>query len=73
METAKLKKFAQHARRSLMEQVSAKLKRVLAEDSAARRENTEVAKKRNQQIKVNDKNGSSKRLSTSGKGKRIQI
>jgi type II restriction/modification system DNA methylase subunit YeeA len=39
METAKLKKFAQFARRSLLEQVSAKLKLVLAEDSAARREN----------------------------------
>ena len=38
METAKLKKFAQFARRSLMEQVSAKLKWVLAENSAARRE-----------------------------------
>ena len=30
METAKLKKFAQFARRSLIEQVSAKLKLVLA-------------------------------------------
>jgi len=39
METAKLKKFAQFARRSLMEQVSAKLRLVLAENSAARREN----------------------------------
>ena len=38
METSKLKKFAQFARRSLIEQVSAKLKRVLREDSAARRE-----------------------------------
>lgn len=38
METAKLKTFAQHARRSLMAQVAAKLKRVLAEGSAARRE-----------------------------------
>ena len=38
METAKLKKFAQFARRSLIEQVSAKLKLVLAENSAARRE-----------------------------------
>ena len=36
METAKLKKFAQFARRSLLDQVSAKLKLVLAENSAAR-------------------------------------
>ena len=36
METAKLKKFAQFARRSLLDQVSAKLKLVLAEGSAAR-------------------------------------
>lgn len=42
METAKLKKFAQHARRSLREQVSAKLKLVLAEGSAARREQPKV-------------------------------
>jgi type II restriction/modification system DNA methylase subunit YeeA len=39
METAKLKKFAQFARRSLMEQVSAKLKQVLADNSPSRREN----------------------------------
>ena len=39
METSKLKKFAQHARRSLIEQVSNKLKLVLAQDSATRREN----------------------------------
>ncbi len=38
METAKLKKFAQFARRSLIEQVSAKFNLVLAENSAARRE-----------------------------------
>lgn len=44
METSKLKKFAQFARRSLMEQVSAKLKMVLAEDSAARRENAKAIK-----------------------------
>lgn len=45
METAKLKKFAQFARRSLIEQVSTKLKLVLAENSAARRENAEAIKK----------------------------
>ncbi|GAB6061194.1 BREX-1 system adenine-specific DNA-methyltransferase PglX [Desulfonatronum parangueonense] len=39
METAKLKKFAQYARRSLIDQVSAKLKLVLTEGSPARREN----------------------------------
>ncbi|ANB01732.1 BREX-1 system adenine-specific DNA-methyltransferase PglX [Ectothiorhodospira sp. BSL-9] len=45
METAKLKKFAQLARRSLIEQVSAKLKLVLAEESSARRESPEAVKK----------------------------
>jgi type II restriction/modification system DNA methylase subunit YeeA len=45
METAKLKRFAQYARRSLIEQVSAKLKLVLAEDSAAQRENVQAIKK----------------------------
>jgi hypothetical protein len=39
METSKLKRFAQYARRSLMEQVSSKFKLVLSQDSAARREN----------------------------------
>lgn len=39
METTKLRKFAQYARRALMEQVTAKLGFVLADDSAARREN----------------------------------
>ena len=45
MDTAKLKKFAQAARRTLMNQVSAKLKLVLAEGSAARRENPATLKK----------------------------
>ena len=44
METSKLKKFAQFARRSLLEQVSAKLKLVLAENSAARRESIEAVR-----------------------------
>lgn len=44
MDTTKLKKFAQFARRSLLEQVSAKLKLVLAENSAARRERAEAVK-----------------------------
>ena len=51
METAKLKKFAQFARRSLLEQVSAKLKLVLAENSAARREREEAVKKLEEAIK----------------------
>ena len=42
MDTARLKRFAQYARRALLEQVSAKLKLVLAEDSAARRESPEA-------------------------------
>ena len=45
METSKLKKFAQFARRSLIEQVSNKIELVLAEDSAARREGEEAVKK----------------------------
>ena len=45
METAKLKKFAQFARRSLLEQVTAKLKLVLAEESPARRESPSAIKK----------------------------
>ena len=52
METAKLKKIAQSARRNLIEQVSNKLKLVIAEGSAARRENEEAVKKLEQQIKI---------------------
>lgn len=55
METAKLKKFAQFARRSLREQISAKLKLVLAENSAARRESTEAIKKLEEAIKGHGK------------------
>jgi type II restriction/modification system DNA methylase subunit YeeA len=51
METAKLKKFAQFARRSLREQVSGKLKLVLAENSAAQRERAEAVKKLQEAIK----------------------
>ena len=51
METLKLKRFAQYARRSLLEQVSAKLKLVLAENSAARRERAEAVKKLEAAIK----------------------
>ena len=45
MEIAKLKKFAQFARRSLLEQVTAKLKLVLADESPARREGPQAIKK----------------------------
>ena len=45
METAKLRKFAQFARRSLIEKVGAKLKLVLAEESPARRESPSAIKK----------------------------
>jgi len=55
METLKLKRFAQYARRSLMEQVSAKLKLVLAENSAARRERAEAIKKLEEAIKGHGK------------------
>lgn len=55
METAKLKKFAQFARRSLREQVSAKLTLVLAENSAARRESTEAIKKLEETLKSDGK------------------
>ena len=44
METTKLKKFAQYARRSLVEQVSSKLKLVLDSESAARRQQPEAIK-----------------------------
>ena len=45
METTKLKKFAQFARRSLLEQVSSKLKLVLASESSVRREHPAAVKK----------------------------
>jgi len=45
METSKLRKFAQFARRSLIEQVGAKLKLVLAQESAARREKLNAVQK----------------------------
>ena len=51
METTKLKKFAQFARRSLLEQVSARLKLVLVENSAARRESTAAVTKLEEAIK----------------------
>ncbi|MEQ9725961.1 BREX-1 system adenine-specific DNA-methyltransferase PglX [Pseudomonas sp. WHRI 8822A] len=42
MDTSKLKKFAQYARRTLLDQVSGKLDVVLAPQSAARRERAQV-------------------------------
>ena len=51
MDTSKLKKFAQYARRQLMEQVTAKLKLVLAEDSPARRESPEAVAKLEERIR----------------------
>ena len=50
MDNAKLKKFAQFARRSLMEQISNKLKLVLVEESEARRENAEAVRQLEKQI-----------------------
>ncbi len=50
MDTTKLKKFAQYARRSLIEQVEAKLKLVLAAENIARRENPEAIRKLEESI-----------------------
>ena len=55
MDTAKLKKFAQYARRSLIDQISSKLVLVLAEDSAARRENSAAINKLEEQISEHGK------------------
>ena len=51
METAKLKRFSQYARRSLIEQVFGKLKLVLDKDSAARRENSEAVRRLEDKIR----------------------
>lgn len=50
MDTSKLKRFAQYARRYLMEQVATKLKYVLATDSPARRENPKAVEELERQI-----------------------
>ncbi len=50
METAKLKRFAQLARRSLIDQVTAKLNLVLADGSAARREQPKAVAEIEKQI-----------------------
>lgn len=55
MDTSKLKKFAQYARRTLSEQVSAKLEMVLADGSAARRESASAVTKLEQAIKQHGK------------------
>jgi hypothetical protein len=55
MDTNKLKKFAQFARRTLGEQVSAKMTLVLSEASAARRENAVVVRKLEDAIQSHDK------------------
>lgn len=54
MDTSKLKKFAQFARRTLREQVSAKLALVLSPNSAARRENPQAVKKLEEAIAQSD-------------------
>ncbi|WP_374324921.1 BREX-1 system adenine-specific DNA-methyltransferase PglX [Azonexus sp.] len=55
MDTSKLKKFAQFARRTLGEQVSAKLALVLSEGSAASRESAVAVKKLENAIKSHGK------------------
>lgn len=55
METTKLKKFAQFARTSLIEQVSSKLKQVLIKDSIARRESAGAINKLDEAIKKQGK------------------
>ena len=53
METAKLKRFARFARRSLIQQVSTKLRAVLAEDSLARRESVKAIRELEEAIREN--------------------
>lgn len=55
MDTSKLKKFAQYARRSLQEQVSNRLNTVLEKESAARRENPKAVAELEEQIRLTDK------------------
>ena len=55
METTKLKRFAQYARRTLREQVAAKMGMVLGSDSAARRENAKVVQDLEKQIRDTSK------------------
>ena len=55
METAKLKRFAQYARRSLKDQVETKLNQVFAEESAARRESAAAIRKLEEAIQKHTK------------------
>lgn len=54
METSKLKKFAQYARRTLMAQVSGQLALVLAKDSPARRESPQAVAALEKQISASN-------------------
>lgn len=62
MDTSKLKKFAQFARRTLGEQVWAKLALVLSEGSAARRESAAAVKKLEEAITDHSKEWVSERV-----------
>jgi type II restriction/modification system DNA methylase subunit YeeA len=63
MDTSRLKKFAQFARRSLIEQVQSKLKLVLSADSEARREHPKAIKELEQKLSLHkDKKESEKQL-----------
>ncbi len=55
METAKLKQFAQFARRSMIEQVSAKLNLVLAGGSAVRREQPKAIEELEKQLQEHER------------------
>ena len=55
MDTSKLKKFAQYARRSLQEQVGSRLNTVLEQESAARRENPKAVAELEEQIRLTSK------------------
>jgi type II restriction/modification system DNA methylase subunit YeeA len=63
METAKLKRFAQFARRTLRDQVTAKLKLVLAEGSAARRESAAAVQALEEQISLHSQDQIIERVS----------
>ena len=55
MDTSKLKKFAQYARRSLQEQVGSRLNTVLEQESAARRETPKAVAELEEQIRLTSK------------------
>ena len=55
MDTSKLKKYAQYARRSLIEQVGSKLNQVLSDESPAGREHPEAIDRLKQKIAASDK------------------